>query len=228
MRCLPVLHFPRRRVFLFPVVRPSLLPPDFTLSHCPAKPHALFFPDKTSTRYIPPPPDFIPPRRPAQLPPPISHCDCLPAGLRPPPLAAVAAMARARRRSRAPGGRTERRSRRGHHPARPGRSAPTPTRHAAGGVQPNLRDAFRSAGKRGVRGCRGCRGGASPSHPMPRAGQATCRPRRATAAIQGRRKKELFAGQATCRPLQATAAMRGRKKQVCRQEERERERVPHI
>ena len=61
----------------------------------------------------------------------------LPDKAHPPAPCAGAAMARARRRSRTPGGRTERRSRRGHHPARPGRSAPTPTRHAAGGVQSN-------------------------------------------------------------------------------------------
>ena len=33
-------------------------------------------------------------------------------------------------------------------------------------------------------------GAGPPSHPMPRAGQATCRPRRAAAAIQGRKKED--------------------------------------
>ena len=68
-----------------------------------------------------------------------------------------------------------------------GRFAPTPTRHAADGVQSDKKDTLRVTAKRGVRGCRGCRG-VFPSHPMPRAGQATCRPCRAAAARQGRTK----------------------------------------
>ena len=65
-------------------------------------------------------------------------------------------MARARRRSRTPGGRTERRSRRGHHPAHGAgkvrADAPRDTRRA-GYSQPK-RHLPRSR-KRGVRGCRG-------------------------------------------------------------------------
>ena len=49
--------------------------------------------------------------------PPIFRLHCRPARSPLPPLAADAAMARARRRSRTHEGRTERRSRRGHHPA---------------------------------------------------------------------------------------------------------------
>ena len=55
-------------------------------------------------------------------------------------------------------------------PKRPGRSAPTPTRHAAGGVLSNLRDSFHAPAKRGVRGCRGCRGG-TPLTPCPAPGR---------------------------------------------------------
>ena len=55
-------------------------------------------------------------------------------------------------------------------PKRPGRSAPTPTRHAAGGVLSNLRDSFHAPAKRGVRGCRGCRGG-TPLTPCPSPGR---------------------------------------------------------
>ena len=71
-----------------------------------------------------------------------------------------------------------------------GRFAPTPTRHAADGVQSDKKDTLRVTAKRGVRGCRGCRG-VFPSHPMPRAGQATCRPLRAAAAGQGRGKNRV-------------------------------------
>ena len=45
-----------------------------------------------------------------------------------------------------------------------------PTRHAADGVQPHKRDAFRVTVKRGVRGCRGCRGG-TPLTPCPAPGR---------------------------------------------------------
>ena len=105
-------------------------------------------------------------------------------------LAADAAMSRARRRSRTPAGRTERRSRREHHPAKPGRFAPMPRATRGGRGTVNSRDSFRVTAKRGVRGCRGCRGVGYPSHSMPRAGQATCRPLRAAAAMQGRKKED--------------------------------------
>ena len=68
---------------------------------------------------------------------------------------AGAAMARARRRSRTPAGRTERRSRRGHHPARPGRSAPTPHATRGGqGTAPSKRllSRYRKKGSTGVQG----------------------------------------------------------------------------
>ena len=71
-----------------------------------------------------------------------------------------------------------------------GRFAPTPRATRGGRGTVNSRDSFRVTAKRGVRGCRGCRGVGYPSHPMPRAGQATCRPLRATAAMQGRKKEE--------------------------------------
>ena len=133
-------------------------------------------------------------------------------------------MSRARRRSRAPGGRTERRSRRGHHPARrAGKVRADAPRDTRRGGLPHLRDSSHAPAKRGVRGCRGCRGGTPltpcpapgrrpaarsgqqpqareeeknrerkplPSHPMPRAGQATRRPHRAAAAGQGRGEKQ--------------------------------------
>ena len=80
-------------------------------------------------------------------------------------------MSRARRRSRTPAGRTERQSRRGHHPGhRPGKvraDAPRDTRRA-GYSQPK-RHLPRSR-KRGVRGCRGCRGG-TPLTPCPTPGR---------------------------------------------------------
>ncbi len=76
------------------------------------------------------PPEASPARRPVQSPrrfpaytaarcfpcPPFFFC-CRPAGAAPSAPCADAAMARARRRSRTPEGRTERRSRRGHRPA---------------------------------------------------------------------------------------------------------------
>ena len=94
-----------------------------------------------------------------------------PGRVTPPPLAADAAMSRARRRSRTPEGRTERQSRREHHPGhRPGKvraDAPRDTRRA-GYSQPK-RHLPRSR-KRGVRGCRGCRGG-TPLTPCPAPGR---------------------------------------------------------
>ena len=87
-------------------------------------------------------------------------------------LAADAAMAQARRRSRTPAGRTERRSRRGHHPAgtagKVRAEAPRATRRAGSA---NSRDYFRVTAKRGVRGCRGCRGAAAPLTPCPAPGR---------------------------------------------------------
>ena len=80
----------------------------------------------------------------------------------PPPLAADAAMARARRRSRTPGGRTERRSRRGHRPAgTAGKVRADAQRHAADEVQPHKRDAFRVTAK----GEYGGAGGVEGEHP---------------------------------------------------------------
>ena len=79
----------------------------------------------------------------------------LPDKAHPPAPCAGAAMARARRRSRTPGGRTERRSRRGHHPARPGRSAPTPHATRGGrGTAPSKRllSRYRKKGSTGVQG----------------------------------------------------------------------------
>ena len=53
-----------------------------------------------------------------------------------------------------------------------------PMRHAADGGQPNPRNNFRVTEKRGVRGC-----APTTPPPTPRAGQATCRPCRAAAAM---------------------------------------------
>ena len=88
--------------------------------------------------------------------PPIFRLHCRPARSPLPPLAADAAMARARRRSRTHEGRTERRR---------------PAHHAAGGVQPDSGDKFRVPAQRGVRGCRGCRGATAPLTPCPAPGR---------------------------------------------------------
>ena len=137
--------------------------------------------------------------------------------------------ARARRRSRTPAGRTERRSRRGHRPPRRGgkvrADAPCDARRTGNCLPKRTPSAFPDCGVYG--GCGGCRGAAAPltpcpspgrrpaaragqqqrfreekinikggrpavplrASPLPRAGEATCRPRRATAAIQGRKNK---------------------------------------
>ena len=80
---------------------------------------------------------------------------------------AVAAMARARRRSRPPAGRTERRSRRGHHPAHGAgkvrADAPCDTRRMGYSPTQETNFAFPTKGSTG--------------------GQATRRPRRAAAAM---------------------------------------------
>ena len=52
-----------------------------------------------------------------------------------------------------------------------GRFAPTPTRHAADGVQSDKKDTLRVTAKRGVRGCRGCRGAVAPLTPCPAPGR---------------------------------------------------------
>ena len=133
--------------------------------------------------------------------------------------------ARARRRSRTPEGRTERRSRRGHRPPRRGgkvrADAPCAARRAGDCLSKRTPSAFPDCGVYG--GCGGCRGvsplsppaprragdpppapgknsdsgnapkiqkeGASPvaDSPLPPAGQATRRPRRARTAILGRK-----------------------------------------
>ena len=132
-------------------------------------------------------------------------------------------MARARRRSRAPAGRTERRSRRGHHPAgtagKVRADAPRDTRRTgyspiketifalppsgeyggAGGVEgsspltpcpaPGRRPAAHAGQQPQDKEEQNQRQARKPpSHPMPRAGQATRRPCRAAAARQGRTK----------------------------------------
>ena len=116
--------------------------------------------------------------------PPIFRLHCRPARFPLPPpalmqrVAGAKAIPNARRADGAPQqARTS--------PGRNGRegSRRRPARHAADGVQPNSRDKFRVPAQRGVRGCRGCRGAGYPSHPLPRAGQATCRPCRAAAAM---------------------------------------------
>ena len=87
--------------------------------------------------------------------------------------AADAAMSRARRRSRAPEGRTERHSRRGHHPAHGAgkvrADAPRDTRRT--GYSPITKTLSALSQKRGVRGCRGCRGAAAPLTPCPAPGR---------------------------------------------------------
>ena len=132
-------------------------------------------------------------------------------------------MARARRRSRTPAGRTERRSRRGHHPAgtagKVRADAPRDTRRTGYSPIKKTLSALPQKGEYG--GAGGVEGSSpltpcpapgrrpaahagqqpqakeeakrqhkppSPSHPMPRAGQATRRPCRAAAA--GQRSKQ--------------------------------------
>ena len=93
---------------------------------------------------------------PAPLPPaglPLLHCQMRP---RPPPLAADAAMARARRRSRTPEGRTERRSRRGHRPAgtagKVRADAPRDTRRTGYSQIKRRLSRYRKKGSTGVQG----------------------------------------------------------------------------
>ena len=93
-------------------------------------------------------------------------------------------VSRARRRSRTPAGRTKRRSRRGHHPAgtagKVRADAPHDRRRTGDSPTQETNFAFPHKGEYG--GAGGVEG-IFPSHPMPRAGQATRRPRRAEAAI---------------------------------------------
>ena len=123
---------------------------------------------------------------------------------------AVAAMARARRRSRPPAGRTERRSRRGHHPA-----------HGAGKVRADAPRATRRTGyspaketpsalpPSGEYGGAGGVEGQPPSPPMPRAGQATCRPCRAAAARQeGKLGLSMLMGASNRSPPRAWESLR--------------------
>ena len=145
-------------------------PPETSPVPRPAQSPPVDFPPPLPPDASPCPPSFFC-CRPAGSPLLFSRCGRLPAGSHLPPLAPDAAMARARRRSRTPAGRTERQSRREHHPGhRPGKvraDAPRDTRRA-GYSQPK-RHLPRSR-KRGVRGCRGCRGG-NPLTPCPTPGR---------------------------------------------------------
>ena len=95
-----------------------------------------------------------------------------PGRVTPPPLAADAAMSRARRRSRTPAGRTERQSRRGHRPGhRPGKvraDAPRDTRRA--GYSPIKETIFESPPSGEYGGAGGVEG-SSPLTPCPAPGR---------------------------------------------------------
>ena len=127
-----LLYFLSASVVL-PLFQNCRKPPEESPVSRPAQSHRRF-PAFTAARCFPCPP-FLFCCRPAGARPVFSRCGRLPAGPAPPPLAPDAAMARARRRSRTPEGRTERRSRRGHHPA-----------HGAGKVRADATRATRRTG----------------------------------------------------------------------------------
>ena len=82
-------------------------------------------------------------------------------------------------------------------PERPGRFAPTPqaTRGGRGTVQ--LKRRLPRSRRRGSTGVQG----GNPSHPMPRAGQATCRPCRTAAARRGKKTEKRQLQKTACRTL---------------------------
>ncbi len=118
--------------------------------------NAVAFPVAAVPRY-----DFTPARRilpcRRRYPPCPSALSCRPSGrVTPSTHATVAAMARARRRSRTPAGRTERRSRRGHHPAGTAGKVRADA-HATRGGQSTVQlkgrlSRFRKKGSTGVQG----------------------------------------------------------------------------